>query len=191
MNKSVGRTIAFLGVMFALVFVFLMIETFAFSALFGNFTPAALTLPLAAAISVTGKKWRMAVGGTLLGFSSFFLAIIIANPIFLNPLISILPRVFIGLIAYLICAFFKWIFRNSNNFFLTGILPYSFAGAFAVLTNTVLVITMLTVFNEASLAAVLATILSVNFVAELVSGIILTPVFARVINTVEGRGENK
>lgn len=185
MNNSSGRTIALLGVTFALVFVFLMVETFAFSALFGNFTPAALTLPLAAAISVTGKKWRMAVGGTLLGLSSFFLAIIIANPIFLNPLISIFPRIIIGVVAYLVCAGIKFLFKNSSNVFLTGILPYSFAGAFCVLSNTVLVISMLTLFNEATLAAVLATILSINFVAEMIGGIVLTPIFANVINVIE------
>ena len=190
MNNSRARTIAFLGVTFALVFVFLMVETFALSALLGNLTPAALTLPLAAAISVTGKRWRMFVGGTLLGLSSFFLAIIISNPIFLNPLISILPRLLTGVVAYFVALLFKTIFKNKNLFW-SEIFPNAIAGAFFVLTNTVLVITMLTIFNEATLAAVLATILSINFVAEIVSGIILTPVFARVINLVERRGENK
>ena len=185
MKNSSGKTIALLGVLFALVFVFLMIETYAFSALFGNFTPAALTLPLAAAISVTGKKWRMFVGGTLLGLSSFFLAIIISNVIFLNPLISVLPRLLIGVVAYGVCALFKWLFRNSQNKVLTNVLPYSIAGAFCVISNTVLVISMMSVFLYAELAAVFATIMSINFVAELIAGVILTPIFANVINRIE------
>ena len=185
MKNSSGKTIALLGVLFALVFVFLMIETFAFSALFGNFTPAALTLPLAAAISVTGKKWRMFVGGTLLGLSSFFLALIISNVVFMNPLISILPRIIIGVVAYGVCALFKWIFRNSTKKFLTDILPYAIAGAFCVLSNTVLVISMMAIFLYAELAAVFATIMSINFVAEIIAGIVLTPVFANVIKKIE------
>ena len=185
MKNSSGKTIALLGVLFALVFVFLMIETYAFSALFGNFTPAALTLPLAAAISVTGKKWRMFVGGTLLGLSSFFLAIIISNVIFINPLISILPRILIGIVAFGMCALFKRMFRDSQNKFLTDILPYSVAGAFCVISNTVLVISMMSVFLYAELAAVFATVMSINFVAELLAGIILTPIFANVINRIE------
>ena len=185
MKNMSARTIALLGVLFALVFVFLMIETFAFSAFFGNFTPAALTLPLAASISVTGKKWRMAVGGTLLGFSSFFLAMIISNVIFLNPFISILPRIFIGVTAYLAFLVTRSIFKNSESKFLSEILPYSVAGAVCVLTNTVLVISMLTVFDYASLAAVFTTIISINFVAEIIAAVILTPVFCGVINKVE------
>lgn len=185
MNNGKARTIAFLGVMFALVFVFLMIETFAFSALFGSFTPAALTLPLAAAISVTGKKWRMFVGGTLLGLSSFFLAIMIANPVFINPLVSILPRLFIGIVAYYICRFVKWVFRDSENTFWKNVLPYAFAGAFCVLTNTVLVLTMVALCTHTALAAVFGTLIMINFVAEIITGIVLTPVFAGVINKIE------
>lgn len=185
MKRFDARTIALLGVLFALVFVFLMIETYAFSAFFGNFTPAALTLPLAAAISVTGKKWRSLVGGALLGLSSFFLAILISNVIFLNPLISILPRIFIGVIAYLVAALVKKITAGSGNKFLTDVLPYSIGGAFCVLSNTVLVISMLSIFDYASLAAVFTTIISINFIAEIVAGIVLTPIFAGVINKIE------
>ena len=51
MERSSSKKIAFYGVMAGLMFVFLLIETYLFSALFGNFTPAILTLPLAVALS--------------------------------------------------------------------------------------------------------------------------------------------
>ena len=187
MNNFKARTVAFLGVMLALVFVFLLIETFAFSALMGNFTPAALTLPLAIALSVTGKKYNMFVGGTLLGIASFILAIIIANPIFLNPLISILPRIFIGIVAYFVYKLCSKIFAGAKSEFIKSVIPFSVAGAFGVLTNTVLVISMMTVFASASLAAVLTTILSINFVAEIIASIVLVPVFAQVIISINRR----
>ena len=182
-----ARTIAFLGVMFALVFAFLMLETYAFSAIFGSFTPAAFTLPLAAAVSVTGKKWRMFVGGTLLGASSFFLAIIIANPVFINPLISVLPRFVIGIVAYYVCILFKRIFGKSGNPFLTDFLPYAFAGGFCVLSNTLLVLTMVSVFTGTALAATFGTLIIINFVAEIITGIVLTPILVNVINKIENK----
>ena len=189
MNKrSVARDVAFLGVMLALVFVFLLVETFLFSALLGNFTPAALTLPLAIAVSVTGDKRNMFIGGTLLGFSSFLLAILIANPIFLNPLVSIAPRFFIGIAAYFVCLLFKKLFKNAESGFLRNVLPYSVAGVAGVLTNTVLVVTMLWIFTSSSLAEVIATILLVNFVAEIISAAVLVPVISRVIRNIYGVG---
>ena len=189
MNKrSVARDVAFLGVMLALVFVFLLVETFLFNALFGNFTPAALTIPLAIAVSVTGDKRNMFIGGTLLGVSSFVLAILIANPVFLNPLVSIAPRVFIGITAYFVCLLFKKLFKNAKSGFLRNVLPYSFAGVAGVLTNTVLVVTMVWVFTSSTLAEVIATILLVNFVSELVSAAVLVPVFSRTIERFLGRG---
>ena len=181
MNSSKAKSVALIGVTFALVFTFLLIETYAFSAWFGAFTPAALTLPLAIAFAVTGKKYNAFIGGTLLGVASFLLAVFIANPVFINPLISVLPRVFIGVVAFGVCALVKKFTDGSNNKFLSGVLPYSLAGVFGVLTNTVLVLLMCYFFTWSELSAVLATILSVNFLAEIIASVILVPVFAQVI----------
>ena len=186
MEKTLSaKTVAFLGVMLALIFVVLLIETYLFSALFGNFTPAALTIPLAISVAITGKKWRMFVGGTLLGVASFILAIIIANPIFLNPLISILPRVFIGIVSYFVCVLFKKIFGNSKNKFVSNVLPYSIAGIFGTITNTLLVIPMMFLFHYTSIAAVLTTVMLVNFVSEVISAALLVPVFVKTINMID------
>ena len=188
MNRnSVARNVAFLGVMLALVFVFLLIETYLLSALLGNFTPAALTLPLAIAVSVTGDKRNMFVGGTLLGIASFILAIITANPIFSKPLIAIVPRFFIGIVAYFVCLGCKKLFSKSQNEFVKNVLPLSIAGIFGVLTNTVLVTTMMTLYDFATIAKVFATIMSINFVAEVVLSAVLVPVFVKTINSVYKR----
>lgn len=180
MEKSSSKKIAFYGVMAGLMFVFLLIETYLFSALFGNFTPAILTLPLAVALSLFNGKKGMWVGGTIFGCCSFFLAVIISNVIFLNPLVSILPRVFIGLSAFGVYFLANKLFKNSKSEFVKEILPCSLAGAFGILTNTVCTIFMMWVFNSAELALVLTLIISVNFIAEVVGAVVLAPIYVRV-----------
>ncbi len=189
MNKSRARLIAFLGVMFALIFVFLLVETFALSAIFGNFTPAALSLPLVITLTLVGLKKPMFVGGTLLGLASFTLAICISNPIFLNPLISILPRIFIGVVAFPIYKLFLRIFENSKSSFLKDILPFSIAGGFGTLANSVFTVFMMWVFNSAELASVFTVILSINFVAEVIAAVLLVPVYGRVISKIRKRAD--
>lgn len=185
MEKSSAKKIAFYGVMAGLMFVFLLIETFLFSALFGNFTPAILTLPLAVALSLFNGKKGMWVGGTVFGCCSFFLAICISNVIFLNPLVSILPRVFIGLVAYLVYFVANKLLSNAKSDFLKEILPCSLAGIFGILTNSVCTIFMMWVFNSAQLAMVLTVIISFNFVAEVIGAAILSPIYVRVFKRMQ------
>ena len=180
MQKSNAKNVAFYGVMSALMFVFLLIETYVFSAFFGNFTPAILTLPLAVSLSLFNGKKGLWIGGTIFGCCSFFLAICISNVIFLNPLVSILPRIFIGVLAYFVYYFVSKLFKNSNNTFLKDVLPCSVAGAVGILTNTVCTIFMMWVFNSAEIALVFTTIISINFLAEIIGACVLTPIYVKV-----------
>lgn len=184
MEKSSAKKIAFYGVMSGLMFVFLLVETFAFSAFFGSFTPAILTLPLAVALSLFNGKKGMWVGGTIFGCCSFVLAACISNPIFINPLISILPRVAIGVVAYLVYFVCNKLLSGSNSEFAKEILPCAIAGVFGILTNSVCTIFMMWVFAAAELAMVLTTIISINFVAEVVGAAILAPVYVKVFQRI-------
>ncbi|MBQ9782032.1 MAG: hypothetical protein IJW26_02490 [Clostridia bacterium] len=187
MEKSNAKKIAFYGVMAGLMFVFLLIETFVFTAFFGNFTPAILTLPLAVALSLFNGKKGMWVGGTIFGCCSFFLAVCISNVIFLNPLVSILPRVFIGIVAYFVYYLVGNLLKNAKSEFVKEVLPCSIAGAFGILTNSVCTIFMMWVFNSAELAMVLSVIISINFVAEIVGSIILAPIYIRIFKRINGK----
>ncbi len=180
MERISSKSIAFYGVMAGLMFVFLLIETYLFSALFGNFTPAILTLPLAVALSLFNGRKGMWIGGTVFGCCSFFLAVIISNVIFLNPLVSILPRVFIGLTSYGVYFLANKLLKDSKNEFVSEILPCSLAGVFGILTNSVCTIFMMWVFNSAELALVLTVIISINFVAEIIGAAVLAPIYVRV-----------
>ena len=187
MNKTSSKKIAFYGVVSALMFVFLLVETYLFTAFLGSFTPAILTLPFAVSLSLFSKKRGMLVGGTIFGCCSFFLAVIISNPIFINPLVSILPRIFIGVIAYFVYILVKRVCSFSKNTFVNETLPLSIAGAFGILTNTVFTIFMMWVFNASSLAAVMTVIISVNFLAEIVGAIILVPIYSRVLKRIQNK----
>lgn len=177
MKQISSKKIAYLGVASALMFVFLLIETYLLTIAFGALTPAILTLPFAVALSLFLGKKGMLIGGTVFGCCSFVLAIIIANPVFINPLISILPRIFIGIVAYLAFSVTKKLFKNQT-------VAYSVGGAFGILTNTVLTIFMLWVFNYSALAAVFTTIMSINFVGEFIGAIILVPIYSKILKKV-------
>ena len=184
MEKSTARKIAFYGVLSALTFVFLLIETYLFEFLFGNFTPAILTLPFAVAISLFNGKRGFWVGGTIFGCCSFFIAIMIGNVVFLNPLVSILPRIFIGIVAYFSYLLLKMLFKNAKSQAINEILPLCIAGALGILTNTICTVFMMWVFNASALAAVMTAILSFNFLAEVIGAIILVPVYANVFKRI-------
>lgn len=185
MKKLTSRKIAFYGVLSALMFVFLLTETYLLRGVFGDLTPAILTLPFAVALSLFKDKKGIWIGGTIFGCCSFFLAVCIGNVVFLNPLVSILPRVFIGIVAYVVYWLASKIFASSKSNFLKETLPVSLGGAFGILTNSVCTITMMWLFNSADIAVVLTTIISVNFLAEVVGACVLVPVYKNVLKRVE------
>lgn len=177
MKQISSKQIAYLGLVSALMFVFLLIETYLLTIAFGALTPAILTLPFAVALSLFLGKKSMFLGGTIFGCCSFVLASIIANPVFINPLISILPRILIGVVGYFAFVLTKKLFKNE-------IVACSVGGVFGILTNTVCTIFMLWVFNYSALAAVFTTIMSINFVGEIVGAIILVPVYYKILKRV-------
>lgn len=177
MKQISAKKIAYYGVISALMFVFLLVETYVLTIAFGALTPAILTLPFAVSLSLFLGKKGMFIGGTIFGCCSFVLAMCIANPVFINPLISILPRILIGVVAYFVYALIKKLFKNET-------IALSFGGAFGILTNTVCTIFMLWVFNYSALAAVFTTIMSINFVGELIGAIILVPIYVNILKKV-------
>ena len=181
--NSKAKNIAYLGVMTALVFVVLMLETYVFIA-FINPSPAFLTIPLAIALCLRGKKSDMFVGGTILGVSSFILSFIVGYAAFYNPLISVLPRIFIGVVSYFVGAGLAKLFKNAKSEIVREYLPLSIAGMAGVLTNTVLVLSMLAIFDFSGITAVFSTILSFNFLIEFICGATLVPVLVIAIRKV-------
>lgn len=175
------KFIALAGVMTALMFVILLLETYVFIA-FIKPSPAFLSIPIAIALSVYGDKKTMFLGGTIFGFCSFILSFIVGYITFYNPLISILPRVLMGIIAYLACAVTMRLTKNSNNKFLKNVLPYSVGGLFGVLANTCLVLLSMSIFSgDPFVDTAIAVILGLNFSLELICSVILVPILVAAI----------
>jgi len=178
--NSKSRDIAFIGVMAALMFVILMLETYVFI-YFIKPSPAFLSIPLAISLSIFRKKKSMFIGGTTFGFCSFILSFIVGYPTFYNPLISILPRVIFGVLSGLTYILFSKLFSKSEKPFINSTLPMSIAGAFGVIFNTVFTLLAMSLFAEGDfLAMTFQTILGFNFVFELISAIILVPIITNV-----------
>lgn len=98
--------------------------------------------------------------GFIFGLSSFLNATI---PIFKDPLVSILPRLFIGIAAYLTYAGLK----KTNQYFAIGVA--SFVGS---LTNTILVLTMAVLRGYLS-PGVATTVALINGLPEAIVSIMM------------------
>ncbi len=111
------------------------------------------------------------ITGAIFGLFSFLQP---GAPFFADPLVSILPRLFIGLVAYL--AYFAT--KNINT-----ILAYALAGAFGAATNTVLVMTMAT-WRGYLPSEVSISIGVLHGIPELIIAAILTVVLVKGIQRV-------
>ncbi|GAC1391227.1 MAG: hypothetical protein NVS4B11_14370 [Ktedonobacteraceae bacterium] len=100
----------------------------------------------------------------------------LATPIFRDPLISVLPRIFIGLVAW---GTFTGLVRINRDF-AAGVA--GFAGA---ATNTILVLTMIVVRTHAPLVALVPII--PQAIIEAIIAAILTILLVRVFFILEAR----
>ena len=128
-----------------------------------------------------GWKYGAVLGGVW-GLSCMARAL--TNPLwadFLNPLISLVPRILVGVVAALV-------FCGINKTKL-GSIPACIAAAIAgTVTNTVLVLSMYNVFGGTVTQGVynvfkniIMTIVSINGIIELAAAVILVPILFKAI----------
>lgn len=143
MNRNTKTSkLTFLGVMLALTIVFV-----ALTALPTTSASMALLIFLPTIITsiIYGPK-AGALMGFLAGFTTLIRALVApASPLdylFLNPLVAILPRIFIGVVPYYVFNLFMKLIKSKSVSLLI-------AGVSGALTNTALVILMLyVVYSE-------------------------------------------
>jgi uncharacterized membrane protein len=181
MNYQKTKMIALSGVMGALTFIVMFLETYVFSVLIPLAPPCFLSLSLAITLSLIGDWKYMFIGGTALGVSSFIMSFIIGNAVFMLPWISILPRIFIGIVAFGVCKLFKKMSSKATNKFVKNFLPYGAGAFFGVITNTVLTLSMMFVCSFVGLEAILATFMTINFPVELVASTIIVPILVNAV----------
>ena len=191
MKNDKAHFVAFVGVMFALIFVLFLLE--GSISLFAGSTPCILSIPVAISLSIYDDWKKSFIGGTLLGLSSCLFSLIFAS-IFLpyaNPLIAVLPRVFIGITAYWTYFVLSRLFRKAKSKYVREVLPAAIAGAVGTITNTVLYMASLYIWNgwlssfygeELTTAIQILTI--VYFSVEVVACFILVPIYVGVLKKI-------
>jgi uncharacterized membrane protein len=172
------RNLTFLGVMFGLTLLFVfatVIPSFSASMAIVMFLPTILT----GIIKGPKAGWLM---GTLAGLLTLLRALIapasVLDPLFINPLVSIVPRMFIGVVAYWIYA----LITKKGNKIARVAIGSAAAGAAAMITNTTLVMSALYIFYAQKITELLGmqfkvlllAIISSSAIIEAVSGALLT-----------------
>lgn len=177
MKRDLSHTVAFIGVMTALMAVVLTLETYVFI-FFIKPSPAFLSIPLFIALSMYGDWKRSFIGGTVFGCCSFVLSFIVGYTVFWNPLISILPRTVAGVAGYFILHGLTVLTKEKKKDIVRAV-----AAAITVLLHTVLVLGAMELFSAggAFMDTVWQTIIGLNFLSEFVCAIILTPLFVRLM----------
>lgn len=105
--------------------------------------------------------------------------------VFTNPIISVLPRILVGLVAGIL---FTWLYRKTKKVVLASIV----AAIFGTLTNTVLVLTLMgTLYTSlvattygvdaSALFVTLGAIAVTNGVSEVITAVILTPILVKAL----------
>ena len=177
MKRNVSHTVAFIGVMTALMAVVLTLETYVFI-YFIKPSPAFFSIPLFIALSMYGDWKRSFIGGTIFGCCSFVLSLVVGYTVFYNPLISVLPRTLAGVAGYFILHGLSVLTKGKGKDAVRSI-----AAAITVLLHTVLVLGAMEIFafGGAFVDTVWQTIIGINFLSEFVCAILLTPVLVRVM----------
>jgi len=163
--------------MTALMAVILTLETYVFI-YFIKPSPAFLSIPLFIALSMYGDWKRSFIGGTIFGCCSFILSFVVGYTVFYNPLISILPRAIAGVAGYWILHGLSLLSKGKVKDVIRAV-----SAGLTVILHTVLVLGAMEIFatGGAFFDTVWQTIVGVNFIAEFVCAIILTPILVRVM----------
>lgn len=184
------RKLTFMGVMLALTIAFVVmtaVPTAAASMALVMFVPT-----FATAI-IYGPKAGMLMG-LFAGVTTMLRAILAPmspfDYLFINPLVSVLPRTLIGLFAYYGYSFVKKIFKNEK-------ISIAFGGAIGAASNTALVMTMLYLMYAseivemvgASFKVFLISIITTNAIIEAVAGAILTLPVVIAFNKLNKQGD--
>ncbi|MGI6348508.1 MAG: ECF transporter S component [Eubacteriaceae bacterium] len=187
------RNLTFLGVMFGLSVVLLfatMIPGFGASIAVVMFLPTILT----GIIKGPKAGWLMGTAmGIVIMIRAMTMPMSILDPLFINPLVSVVPRMFIGVVAYWVYAL---IVRDSKS---TGRIATAgaVAGAMGMITNTVLVMSALYLFYAEKITelmgigfkVLLIGIISSSAIIEAVTAAILTSAIIAIYKKTS-RGQN-
>lgn len=188
LQKRNAYKTAILGILIAIIFVQSMVPFLGFIPTgFINITIIHITVIVAAIVlgprdgAIVGLVWG--IGTMVRAFTSP--TSIIDTTVFTNPIVAVLPRIMVGLLAGLIYLWFK---KHMTK----KVLGMAVASAVGSLTNTILVLGLMRVMYASAMAQAYATqtdllnkvllvIVGTNGIPEMVVAIILAPAISTAI----------
>ena len=169
------------GVLIALIFLL-------------TFTPIGM-IPLTGSVSATTVHIPTIIGSILLGpaygallgafmgiaslLRALFMPTGALDPLFINPIVSVLPRIFVGIVSGLV---FKAIKKASKEK-MPSSLNVGISAAAGTLTNTVLVLSALCLIYPdkmgidsvaSAVSGIISTIIAINGIVEILSAVIIS-----------------
>lgn len=153
-----------------------------------SYGPLSLSITTIHVAVIIGAVMLGPIGGTVLGtvwgvtclINAFFINPI-EGAIFQNPLISVLPRIIVGFVVGYLAMLLSKAIKSS---YIVSII----SALIGTLTNTVLVLTAIDLFNKGTLVTfnktlttIIKTIVSINGGIELIIALILVPIIVAAI----------
>lgn len=179
-----SKTIALYGIWAALIFVTMVLETYVVTPMFPVAPPAVLSLATAFSLCVFADWKTGIIGGAIMGVSSLVVALMIGNPYFLLPYISVLPRIVAGFVAWGATRLTRLFTDRMQTPFLKNTLPYAVGGGVGVMANTFCVLSMLALTTDVyggSFVTAMGAVMVTNTLFEFLAGVLLVPVIVGVL----------
>jgi len=184
-TKISARKIAITAVYLAIIAMFTVIPQLTFFQFIPGIISAAIPFLVVVALAAQlDGFWTGIISSTFFGLCSFVASYVVFSTTaywFQNPLISIMPRIFIGPAVYAVFKLFRAVFAKSKSQFAKSVLPSAIGAAAGVITNTALVLGIVALFygnrmlDGVKVLVILGTILGVNFPIELAACIVIVP----------------
>lgn len=188
-GKIKTQDIATAGIFLAFILVFMLVP-------FNAFGVNMAFIPLIAVCLAAMIKgfWMGLFTGIAFGVASLIGSYIhpdITAPMFHNPAVSILPRIFIPVTVYFSFKLVKWLLRKKRDDVSTGVAA-TLSTVIGVCTNTFLVLSTWAIFyfgrtftfegNSMTITgALFASIITTNFVSELIICTVITPIICTAV----------
>ena len=184
-RQSIQR-ITRLGIMIAVIFLMTYVPNIGYIQT-GLLSITTIHIPVIVGSAILGPVGGLVLGATW-GITSFLKVLsmpgTVETAIFLNPMVSIFPRILVGLIISYSTIGLGNLIKNRD-------IKYVLVAAIGTLSNTVLVLSSMFIFAQGGVlsfnqafSVILTVIISTNGLFELISAIILVPIIIRAVSKV-------
>ena len=183
-RQSIQR-ITRLGILMGLIILMTFIPNIGYIQT-GLFSITTIHIPVLIGAALMGPIGGLVLGLTW-GLTSYFYALTLGTieaMIFLNPMVSIVPRVLVGLIV-------SYTTMALDKVYMKEVLKYGLVAGVGTLSNTVLVLSSIFIFasegvlsfNQA-FSTIITIIISTNGLLELFAAVIIVPAVVKAIRKI-------